>query len=89
MNHGILDTMKAKFLGPAVLDHYRVEERLVESVYPGIVKGTCDDNVFGELYDIPRYQLKELDEFEGEWYRRITVVITEGNAAEAYEWTPT
>lgn len=51
---------------------------------PAIIRGTENDSVNGELYQVDLKTLKEIDEHEGHHYPRETVVLADGREAYAY-----
>jgi gamma-glutamylcyclotransferase (GGCT)/AIG2-like uncharacterized protein YtfP len=60
---------------------------LVLGIYPALSEGS-DRAIAGELYAVDARLLFELDEFEGEAYRRRAVQLEDGRAAEAYFLVP-
>lgn len=82
-NHPLLVT--AHFVGEC-----RTEARyqlLVFGIYPALSEGG-DRAIAGELYAVDTRLLFELDEFEGEAYRRRAVQLEDGRTAEAYFLAP-
>jgi gamma-glutamylcyclotransferase (GGCT)/AIG2-like uncharacterized protein YtfP len=60
----------------------------VDAPYPGMMTGgTC--HVKGELYEIDDALLGRLDEYEGEGYKRITIALENGEAAQTYLYSST
>ncbi len=77
-HHAELDG--ARYVGAAVTEpRYRIIQR---GAYPALVAGT--DAVKGEVYAVESETLARLDAFEGEDYRRASVQLVDGSAAEAY-----
>lgn len=78
-NHPLMAT--AVFVGECrTAPRYRL---LVLGPYPALSDGG-DRAIAGELYSVDRRLLSKLDDFEGAAYRRRTVHLAEGRAAEAY-----
>jgi gamma-glutamylcyclotransferase (GGCT)/AIG2-like uncharacterized protein YtfP len=50
--------------------------------YPGLASGTR--SIGGELYWANAFLLQQLDDFEGDEYRRAPVLLADGTSAEAY-----
>ena len=80
----VLKSFGAKDIGKAVLHHYEKIQVNNDGVMDGIRWGACKDAVFGHMYEIQRSKLAALDEFQGQDYKRITVVVSEGTACETF-----
>jgi len=53
------------------------------SWYPGMT-ATGDTSVAGDVFHVPIDRLAELDDYEGDSYRRINVVLEDGSTAVAW-----
>lgn len=65
-----------------------VEGRLFDTGrgYPAAVFGTGAGRVAGWCCELEDAPLADLDEWEGEEYRRVVVTATDGTEAFAYDW---
>lgn len=52
--------------------------------FPGVTKEKRISTIHGELYNVENTVLKQLDEFEGNWYLRETVELESGPSAQMY-----
>ena len=59
----------------AILIGYR-RSGIKNANYPGIFKGNAGDRTYGKLYlDVTQNEMRNLDEFEGDLYQRVTVSV--------------
>jgi len=77
-NHGEL--VAARFVAPARTAP-RFALRMIDG-YPALVAG--DRSIVGELYQLSPAALAELDDFEGDGYRRTEVELEGGARAVSY-----
>ncbi|MFN0181559.1 MAG: gamma-glutamylcyclotransferase family protein [Gemmatimonadales bacterium] len=62
--------------------------RIVGEVYPALVPGSPERSVGGVVYlGVSAADLAALDQFEGEAYRRIEVVVDTGDGSGLAAWT--
>lgn len=53
------------------------------SWYPGMTSGG-DTSIAGDVYTVPADRLAELDDYEGDSYRRVNVALEDGSIAIAW-----
>ncbi|EOD01462.1 gamma-glutamylcyclotransferase family protein [Caldisalinibacter kiritimatiensis] len=88
-NHDFLKNQR--FIGKGLLKGYKMYRVVIS--FPGIVKSSqIEDVVIGEVYEIDKKTLQNLDKLEGEghMYKRVkeNIILEDNKELEAYvyEW---